>query len=111
MAKHCLRCGKRCYGDFCFQHKSRKAIPKQSAKEIEYQTWKEEVARPHLIWRDGNKCFCCGRAAYPNEKLDIEHKLGKGTRPDLKRVLRNLRLFCRFPCHAAKTLGKVCNHA
>lgn len=97
------------YQTFC-PFKKKKAIPKQSAKEQEYQIWKEEIARPILIERDGNKCSCCGRPARRGEKLDIEHTLTKGSRPDLKRDLDNMKLFCRFPCHRNKTDGKICLH-
>jgi hypothetical protein len=87
-----------------------KRIKQQSDKEKEYQVWKETVARPYLIERDGNKCACCKRPAYSNEKLDIEHTKGKGSHPELKRELTNLRLYCRFPCHANKTNEVECSH-
>lgn len=110
MAKHCLVCGKRAYSDYCVRHKPRKRIPQQSAKELDYQEWKEQVARPAVISRDGNNCFCCGRPAMSDEKLDLEHTKGKGSRPDLKQDISNLRLFCRFPCHRNKTDNIPCNH-
>jgi hypothetical protein len=88
----------------------KKRIRQQSDKEKDYQVWKETVARPYLIERDGNKCGCCERPAYPNEKLDIEHELGKGSHPELKRELSNLRLYCRFPCHRKKTDHIPCLH-
>lgn len=109
MAKRCQVCDKRCYGNFCFLHKPRKAIPKQSDKEKQYQMWKEDIARPYLISKYGNNCFCCGRSAYPGEKLDIEHTLTKGSRPDLKRSFSNLSLYCRYPCHRNKTDGIKCH--
>jgi len=116
MALTCKQCGKRSYSEWCWRHKprkpieSKKPIPKQSDKEKEYQKYKEEVLRPALIERDGNNCWCCGRPAYVDEKLDIEHKLTKGSRPDLKRELRNLRLYCRYPCHDNKTNNVLCVH-
>lgn len=111
MAKpvHCKKCGSKWhYQSFC--PLNRKKIKPQSDKEISYQQWKETVARPAIIARDGNHCQCCSRPAYDGEKLDIEHEIGKGTRPDLKRDLRNLRLYCRFPCHRNKTDNKPCTH-
>lgn len=86
-----------------------KRIKQRSAKEIEYQTWKETVARPYLIERDGNNCSCCKRPAATNEKLDIEHTLGKGSHPELKRNLDNLTLMDRI-CHHYKTINKPCLH-
>lgn len=108
MSKTCKRCSKRCYGEYCFQHKPRKAIPKQSDKEKEYQVWKEEVARPFVIERDGVFCQCPGGC----NKLgtDLEHEEGKGSHPERKRDLTNLRLFCRYPCHDFKTNEILCLH-
>lgn len=73
------------------------------------QVWKETIARPYLIKRDGNFCKCCKRQAYEGEKLDIEHKLTKGSRPDLKAKLTNLRLYCR-DCHRNRTDHIECSH-
>lgn len=107
--KPCKHCGKDNHFSFqCF--KIKKPINKQSDKEKEYQNWKEGVARPYLILRDGNYCSCCKRPARAREKLDIEHTLTKGSRPDLKKDLNNLKLFCRIPCHRLKTDGKLCVH-
>lgn len=85
-------------------------MQKQSAKEIEYQIWKEEIARPYLIERDGNKCDCCNRRARYEEKLDIDHIKNKGSHPELKRRMDNLQLLCRFPCHFNKTNHIECQH-
>jgi hypothetical protein len=118
----CSICGKKAYSDRCVAHKVRqpiatktpirrptKRIKQQSDRELEYQAWKETVARPALIERDGNNCSCCGRSAFMNEKLDIEHTLTKGSRPDLKRDPDNLTLMDRI-CHHYKTIGQPCPH-
>lgn len=113
MAQHnkvCQACGELGHSKFYCKKRKRKAIPRQSAKEADYQGWKEAIARPYLIAVDGNICQCCKRAARPGEKLDIEHELTKGSRPDLKRDLSNLRLYCRYPCHILKTDGIPCVH-
>lgn len=110
LEKLCANCGSKYhYQTFC-PYKKRKAIAKRSHKEEIYQTWKETIARPYLIKRDGNICKCCKRPAYDGEKLDIEHKLGKGSHPELKAKLSNLRLYCRIPCHENKTKGLPCKH-
>ena len=84
---------------------------RQSTKEEQYQLWKEDVARPFIIERDGNICRCCLRPAYDGEKLDIDHILGKGgLHAGLKRSLNNMQLLCRFPCHRNKTDHKKCQH-
>lgn len=89
--------------------KPKRRIKQQSDKEKLYQVWKEEVARPALILRDGNRCSCCGQYYSVRDKLDIEHTLTKGSRPDLKRDLNNLTLMDRI-CHNKKTDGKPCVH-
>ena len=112
----CSVCGSRSYSEYCVRHKPRKPImtkkrPKQrSTKEVAYQSWKESECRPALIARDGNACSCCGRYARDGEKLDIEHTLTKGSRPDLKRNLNNMTLMCRIPCHFKKTNNIPCLH-
>lgn len=120
MSKVCTVCGKRAYSDYCVTHKPRKAIiskkrpRQQSDKEKEYQVWKETVARPALIGRDGNYCSCCGRPPYSDiqhdEHFDIDHIKNKGSHVALKRDLANLQLLCRWPCHSLKTDGKSCLH-
>lgn len=90
--------------------KPKQAIKKRSERQIEYHKWLEQVARPYLIERDGNDCFCCGRPCHFKEKLDIEHTKPVGSNPQLKRSLSNMRLYCRFPCHRNKTDGKPCVH-
>lgn len=105
----CKFCGGGHYVTFCRQ-KPRKPIKKRSDKQIAYEVWLEETARPFIINRDGNFCVCCKRAAYEYEKLDIEHEKTKGSRPDLKREIRQLRLMCRFPCHRNRTDRIPCTH-
>lgn len=85
-------------------------MKRQSTKELEYQAWKEGIARPTIIDRDGNKCQCCGRPAYPEELLDIDHIKSKGSHPELKRDINNMQLLCRFPCHRRKTDRLPCVH-
>lgn len=89
------------------QHKPHKAIPKQTAKELEYQIWKEAIARPAVIERDGWGCQCPGVCW--NLGTDLDHKLGKGSHPGMKRDIANLQLLCR-PCHNNKTDLKECLH-
>jgi len=113
MARHCIKpnCSRvTTKGELCFYHRPRKAIPQMSDKEKEYQDWKENVARPYLIRRYGNKCACCGRPANFGEKLDIDHIEGKGSTPSMKSNLKNLQLLCRYPCHDNKTNEKLCIH-
>lgn len=82
----------------------------RSKKKIAYDEWLKAVVRPFVIERDGNNCVCCGRAAYVDEKLDLDHIKGKGSHPELKRDLDNFQLLCRFPCHRNKTDRVECTH-
>jgi len=82
---------------------------RRSKKQIEYEQWLEKVARPAVIARDGNSCRCCFRDAYEGEKLDLDHIIGKGAHPELKRDINNLQLLDRI-CHHYKTIRKPCNH-
>lgn len=111
----CSVCGKRAYSEYCVQHKPRKPIrsyrrPKSvSARELDYQEWKESVARPYLISHYENRCACCD-FFFGTVKLDIDHIKNKGSHPELKRDLGNLQLLCR-QCHARKTDRVACPHA
>lgn len=106
----CKICGSEWhYQTFC-PYKKNKRPKQQSDKELEYQEWKEQVARPAVIERDGNHCQCCLRPAYEEEKLDLDHKDGKGSHPKDKRNIKKLQLLCRFPCHRNKTDNKPCPH-
>lgn len=114
MSKKCgiYGCERNCYGDYCIRHKPRKALrasvrpKKMSARELDYQQWLKDVARPYVAKRDGNRCACCGNGGL----LDLDHILNKGSHPELKRNLDNLQFLCR-PCHRLKTDRVVCNHA
>lgn len=120
---NCVVCNKRAYSNYCVQHKPRKPIKvnkplprptkrirQVSTKQAQYHVWLEAEARPYLIARDGNKCSCCKRPAASNEKLDIEHTIGKGAHPETKRDLNQMTLMCRLPCHHNKTDGIPCYH-
>lgn len=112
MAQHnktCQVCGERGHSKF-YCRKRVYRVKQVSDKQTEYNIWLEDVARPALITRDGNICNCCKRKPSYEAKLDIDHVIGKGTRPDLKRNLDNLQLLCRFPCHRNKTDNKQCQH-
>ena len=89
------------------QIKKRKRLARVSAKQAAYEKWLINVARPYVINRDGDICRCCLRVHYPH---DLDHIIGKGTRPDLKKNLDNLQILGRFPCHRLKTDNKDCKH-
>lgn len=106
---HCKKCGSPYhYQSFC--PLNRKPIKKRSDKQIDFDKWKETVARPYLIKKYGNICQCCKRPAFINEKLDIDHIETIGGHVNKKRDLSNLQLLCRFPCHRNKTDNTMCLH-
>jgi len=87
--------------------KKPKPIKKVSEKQSAYHQWLENVARPYLIAKYTNKCYCCKQPA--DYKLDIEHTLNIGSHASLKKDLNNLTLYCRI-CHRRKTDHKICQH-
>ena len=97
MARTCKLCAKRSYGEYCFAHKPRKPIKKIGKRTIEYEIWKENVAKPYLE-RKGHKCAECGATG----KLDIDHIQNRGSQPELKMNLLNIQYMCRS-CHIRKT--------
>lgn len=101
------------YQSFCTRRPrkpiaQRKTIKKRGKRTIEYEEWRDTVARPYLLEKYGEVCADCKGARCGNMQLDVEHIKGKGSHPELKMVLSNLQLMGRFPCHYEKTnhLGK-----
>jgi 5-methylcytosine-specific restriction endonuclease McrA len=74
---------------------------------MDYQDWKELIARPSVVERDGNKCQCVGGCWRIG--TDLDHIRNKGSRPDLKKDISNLQLLCRI-CHNNKTDLIICIH-
>lgn len=101
MAKYCTICGKRAYSDYCVTHKPRKPITQRGKRTIEYETWRDTIARPFLDSL-GRQCAICGSI----NNLQIDHILNRGSRPDLKMSLSNVQYLCDGPpnwCHTKKT--------
>lgn len=63
-----------------------------------YMEFRNDVAYPYLVERDGEQCSHCGRADVP---LDVDHLHKRGSHPELKYDLNNLQLLCRR-CHDRK---------
>lgn len=77
-----------------FKGKKQKAITKRGKRQVEYEKWRDEVAIPYLEKTYGHKCAYCGVGG----KLDVNHKLKRGSHPDLKMELTNIEYACRS-CH------------
>lgn len=102
MSKLCLICGKKCLSDYCFQHKPRKPINQKGKRTLEYEEWRDTIARPYLIKTYGPVCADCGGTRCGNKQLDVDHKKKRGSNPSLKMDLNNVQLLGRYPCHWEK---------
>lgn len=90
----CVVCGKRAYSNYCARHKPRKPITKQGKRYREYEQWKRTIAIPFLDESFGHVCDWEGCGA--TENLDVDHIKTRGSRPDLKMNLTNIRYLCRY---------------
>lgn len=99
----CSYCGKRAYSDYCVQHKPRKPIRKRGKKTLEYEAWRDAVAKPYLDEHFGKICAACGGARCHNKLLDVDHIQNRGSSPQAKMDLGNVQYLGRFPCHYEKT--------
>lgn len=109
MKNKCITCGKNCEGEYCFNHKPRKAMGKSSKfvrkldnprnisdmRDFFLQLWKK---RKH-------ECENCGKWL-GNEPLSymFDHLLEKSKYPDLKFEEENIMMVC-LECHDNKTRG------
>jgi 5-methylcytosine-specific restriction endonuclease McrA len=79
--------------------------PKRRIKQIgkrtlQYNEWRDQVARPYLIATYGEVCIVPGCTITTG--LDVDHIENRGSHPELKMTLSNVQLMCR-PHHSAKT--------
>ena len=104
MSKQCSVCGKRAYSDFCMQHKPRKRIAQKGKQSKEYDTWRDEVAKPYLDATYGRVCADCGGKRCGNRQLDVDHirKRGMGGARSKTFDINNVQYLGRFPCHFEK---------
>jgi 5-methylcytosine-specific restriction endonuclease McrA len=104
MAHTCSVCGVRAYSAYCVRHKPKKAVQrlkrprsmgKQGTKWVEFR---DTVARPYLDSVYGHTCSMCGVGG----RLDVDHIKKRGSHPELRYELSNLRYLCRS-CHIKET--------
>jgi len=101
--KLCTNCGSTYhYQTFC-PYKKRKLIPKKGRETKLYETFRDKVAKPYLDKKFGHVCAVtwCGIT----EGLEVDHIKTRGSRPDLKFDVKNLRYLCG-PHHREVTDGK-----
>lgn len=80
-----------------FKDKKQKPITKRGKRQVEYEKWRDTVAIPYLKQQYGYKCDWCGAT----DQLDVDHIKPRGSRPDLKMELSNVRFLCR-KCHTKR---------
>lgn len=78
--------------------KPAKPITRIGKRTKEYNKWRLESAVPYLDNKYGHKCAICGA----DGKLDVDHIKKRGSHPELKMELTNVRWLCR-PCHVKET--------
>lgn len=109
----CRECGSPFHS--AMYHRPRKVIgvtsvpkrskrPKQIGKAtLKYNEWRDTVAKPYLDATFGHVCVTCGLGDYGLHILEVEHKLNRGSHPELKMELSNVQWMGREPCHRQKT--------
>lgn len=80
--------------------KKPKRIKPIGRRGLAYNEWRDTIAIPHLIAKDGRKCALCGSTG----KLDIDHiqKRRMGGAPSRTMKLDGVRFLCRS-CHIKVT--------
>lgn len=74
-----------------------KRIKQIGKRTLTYNQWRDKVAKPYLDSAYGRLCKWCGS----RDELDIDHILPRGSHPELKMDLGNVRYLCRR-CHSTR---------
>lgn len=82
-----------------------KPIKQKGKRTMQYERWRDEVARPHLDMTTGRVCQACFGERCGNQQLDVDHILNRGSHPALRMNLDNVQYLGRYPCHVEKTDG------
>lgn len=101
LMKSCKICGAPFAAYNTLQNKCRtctyetaKPIPQKGKKTIEYENWRDNVAKPYLDQKFGHKCALCASTV----SLEVDHIEKRSTSPGLKQNLSNVRYLCQM-CH------------
>lgn len=87
-----------------------KPLKQRGKRTVEYDRWRDNVARPYLVKNFGHQCARCGVPpnVNPNDGSyyfhDVDHIKGRGSNNELRMVLSNVQFLCR-PCHIKKDGG------
>ena len=69
-------------------------LVEETRQTIKYNEWRDNVALPAVIKRDGELCFDCRSKV----GVHLHHIKSRGAHPELKYDLDNLVLLCSY-CH------------
>lgn len=107
MVRECKICGKvfkqysslqnKCYD--CTRA-TYKPIAQKGPKTIEYENWRDNVAKPYLDKKFGHKCALCGSTV----ALEVDHIKKRSTTPEMKQNVLNVRYLCEM-CHYERHHG------
>lgn len=85
-------CGVCSYNKY-FKDKKRKPITKRGKRQVEYEQWRDQEAIPYLDKNYGHVCAVTN--CFETEHLDVDHIQKRGSHPELKMELTNVRFLCR----------------
>lgn len=74
-------------------HKPRKPIKKKGKRTLEYEEWRDNIAKPYLDKKYGH--ICSKGLCNITTGLDVDHIIKRGSHPELKMSLSNVRYLCR----------------
>jgi hypothetical protein len=89
--------------------KASKPMKPKGKQQLKYEAWRDTIAKPYLDKHFGHVCsieYC-----EMTEGLEVDHKLNRGSRADLKMVLTNVQYLCHTH-HQQKTYHEkeqLCN--
>jgi hypothetical protein len=98
----CELCGHCHYKTFC--PLNRKPIAKVGKKTLEYNKWRDKIAKPYLDKKYGHKCYIelCPIKAY----LEVHHIQTRGGHHEKKQDLNNVIYLCGYH-HTLVTNGEL----
>ncbi len=95
----CKHCDSHLHSSFYCFRKPRKPISQRGERAIEYEKWRDTVAKPYLDKKFGHVCSVLGCNA---TQVDVDHIKNRGSNPHLKMKLDNVQYLCRAH-HREKT--------
>lgn len=88
--------------------KPTKPIKQKGKRTLEYEAWRDTVARPYLEKKYGLNCSWCKIPPATREDSsiiyhDVDHTLPRGSHYHLRMSLANVRFLCRN-CHSSRNV-------